>query len=1066
MGMRKKLISLLTAVTMLSSYSLPAFAEEIERLELVSSDSITLGASYDYLQGDWFEWDGVNGVLTLFGQLPDTKYDDTTWKTHNLAYFANINSELIKKIVVMPNTKTGTNADRMFAEMSNLTEIEGLPNLDTSDMNRMGYMFGECSSLRSLDLSGFDTSNVTSLNGTFCDCSSLTSIDLTNFDTSNVSNMSFTFCECESLTSIKMAGIDISFVYDMNSMFRGCTSLTSLDMSWFNISSVGDTAYMFMFCDSLKTLDLSGFDTSSASLMSGMFDGCSSLETIIVSDKWNIEDVSYTDRMFSDCNALIGGNGTVYDSTKTDKEYARIDTADAPGYLTASNEETDFVTVEPDKSYQKDGNTIIQTLIYSDPDSPIAYTITSSPNALSFEFDESINGEMIDPDDYVCYAIEIDPSIKTYSTNGHSYNMSDCWRIVNNEVNAEIPFAESSYINAPQYFDGSKVSVPVSGSFTDGGMYIGNYDLANNGYPGFSYGEMYGFSDLAVKVWYTKKHTHSYGEPEWTWSNDYSAATAKFSCTECTDVQTVTAAITSVTTQPTCTANGKKTYTAKAVFNGTEYTDSKYETINALGHTPANAVKENEKAATYSAVGSYDEVVYCSRCREELERKTVTVPMLVLAKPAVTATAGSKQVTLTWNAVTGAAQYRVYRYDNGRYTALVNTTGMSYTVSELTNFTKYSFLVRAINGSNGSAYSSADVVYATPIGTLAKPNFTATAGNKSVAVKWNAVADAKSYRVYKVENGKIAYLGETASTTYTAADLTNGTKYGFLVRAFNGNYGSAYANSDIKYATPFSTLAKPNFTVTAGNKSVTVKWSAVSGATSYRVYKVENGKIAYLNEVTGTSYTASNLTNGTKYGFLVRAFNGNTGSAYNNSDIKYATPAVAASIAKPTFTATAATGSVTVKWSAVSGATSYRVYQKNGTKITFLKEVTALTYTDTTVANGTKYGYLVRAFKGSTGSSYTDSDWEYVTPLAKPNVTVTAGTKSATVKWNKVTGAASYRVYRVDGTKITALANTTATTYTASVLTTGTKYGFIVRAFNGNDGSTYSNADIVYVTAK
>ena len=66
-------------------------------------------------------------------------------------------------------------------------------------------------------------------------------------------------------------------------------------------------------------------------------------------------------------------------------------------------------------------------------------------------------------------------------------------------------------------------------------MYIGNYDLANNGYPGFSYGEMYGFSDLAVKVWYTKKHTHSYGEPEWTWSNDYSAATAKFSCTECTE---------------------------------------------------------------------------------------------------------------------------------------------------------------------------------------------------------------------------------------------------------------------------------------------------------------------------------------------------------------------------------------------------------------------------------------------------------------------------------------------------------------------------------------------------
>ncbi len=434
---------------------------------------------------------------------------------------------------------------------------------------------------------------------------------------------------------------------------------------------------------------------------------------------------------------------------------------------------------------------------------------------------------------------------------------------------------------------------------------------------------------------------------------------------------------------PDCTTNGNIEYYIGSnnkfykLENGV-YTEITEEAtvIPASGHTEGEKVKENEVAPSYSSTGSYDEVVYCTECGEEISRETFTVPMLVLSKPAVTATPGNKQVTLSWGAVTGAAQYRVYRYENGTYTALVNTTGTSYTVGDLKNFTKAGFLVRAINGTNGSAYTNADVVYATPTGALAKPSFTVTAGNKQVTVKWTAVADAANYRVYKVENGKYVYLATVTGTSYTAADLTNGTRYGFLVRAFNGNVGSAYTNNDVVYAIPFSTLAKPKLTVTPGYKKAVLKWGAVTGAENYRVYRYENGQCKYLTTVTGTTYTSGSLTNGTKYGFLVRAFNGNTGSAYANADIVYATPC----LAKPKPAAKAAKGSVTLSWSAVDGAKSYRIYRyENGTYIALVNTAN----TSCAIANlpsGKQCGLLVRAINGTEGSAYTNADVVYATP--------------------------------------------------------------------------------------
>ena len=74
-----------------------------------------------------------------------------------------------------------------------------------------------------------------------------------------------------------------------------------------------------------------------------------------------------------------------------------------------------------------------------------------------------------------------------------------------------------------------------------------------------------------------------------------------------------------VTEEPTCTEAGEETFTCSRCG------ESKTEAAEALGHTPAAAVRENEKAATCEEAGSYDEVVYCSVCEDEISRETKVI---------------------------------------------------------------------------------------------------------------------------------------------------------------------------------------------------------------------------------------------------------------------------------------------------------------------------------------------------------------------------------------------------------------------------------------------------------
>lgn len=258
-----------------------------------------------------------------------------------------------------------TSTASWFMGCTNLTSITGIANLKTDNVTNMYAMFYNCSSLTSLDVSGFVTDNVTNMEKMFsaCDfttldisnfktdkvtnmkemfreCRSLATLtlDKNNFKTDNVTNMWLMFKDCESLTSLDVSGFNTANVTDMTLMFHGCKELTTLDVSGFNTAKVTTMEGMFNGCEGLTTLDLSSFNTTLVTNMMSMFYGCTSLTTISASDKWSNEGVaegtSTSTNMFYNCTSLVGENGTTYDATRTNHLYAHIDIAGDPGYFT------------------------------------------------------------------------------------------------------------------------------------------------------------------------------------------------------------------------------------------------------------------------------------------------------------------------------------------------------------------------------------------------------------------------------------------------------------------------------------------------------------------------------------------------------------------------------------------------------------------------------------------------------------------------------------------------------------------------------------------------------------
>ena len=230
------------------------------------------------------------------------------------------------------NTINVTIMDAMFKECKKLSQLN-VNHFDTSNVTNISYIFSGCNSLTKLDVSKWNTSNVTNMRGMFEGCKLITELNISNFDTSKVRDMQRMFSGCRKIEELDLKNFDTTNVVNMSYMFLNCTSLKNLNIKSFDTSQVTDMYMMFRLCESVIELDISNFNTSKVINMGHMFSVCRKLQKIYVSD-WNIDEVTTSYDMFTSDVNIVGGNGTTYNSNYTDVTYARIDTAETPGYFT------------------------------------------------------------------------------------------------------------------------------------------------------------------------------------------------------------------------------------------------------------------------------------------------------------------------------------------------------------------------------------------------------------------------------------------------------------------------------------------------------------------------------------------------------------------------------------------------------------------------------------------------------------------------------------------------------------------------------------------------------------
>lgn len=262
-----------------------------------------------------------------------------------------------------------------------------------------------------------------------------------------------------------------------------------------------------------------------------------------------------------------------------------------------------------------------------------------------------------------------------------------------------------------------------------------------------------------------------------------------------------------------------------------------------------------------------------------------------LASPVVTVSnvASSGKIKLTWNAISGAAKYRVYRSTSkdGTYTLMKTTNVTNYVNTSAVVGTKYYYKVRAIT-SGGSAGLYSDPV--SRVCCCARPEITVSndSATGKVVVSWKSVSGAASYKVCRSDSkdGKYEALKTVTGTSYTNTTAEAGKKYYYKVVAVASNSEANSAYSTYKART--CDLAAPvvSIALTSSGKPA-LTWDAIDGAVSYKVYRStsKNGTYKLMKTVTDPKYTNTSIESGTTYFYKVKAVCANTDGSSAYSEI-------------------------------------------------------------------------------------------------------------------------------------------------------------------------------------
>lgn len=299
-----------------------------------SDNAINVASTFsEYPVYAWI--DENDGGLKLYSEAPIIYLNENSrhlfW---NFAHVTSIDMEGLdtSKVYIMHG---------LFENNYSLQNLNLGSRFDTSNVYDMSMMFDEVKELTTLDLGDkFDTSNVRDAYSMFHGLRKLTSLDLGDkFNTINMEDMESMFDSLNVLTTLDLGdNFDTRNATNMKSMFASNHALTSLNLGdKFDTSRVTDMRHMFTWDTELPSIDLGDkFNTSSVVRMDQMFYNCPKMTTIYASQDFNTSSLTSSSKMFTLSKKLVGGAGTVWNSSHLDATYARIDnpSGNKPGYFT------------------------------------------------------------------------------------------------------------------------------------------------------------------------------------------------------------------------------------------------------------------------------------------------------------------------------------------------------------------------------------------------------------------------------------------------------------------------------------------------------------------------------------------------------------------------------------------------------------------------------------------------------------------------------------------------------------------------------------------------------------
>ncbi len=491
-------------------------------------------------------------------------------------------------------------------------------------------------------------------------------------------------------------------------------------------------------------------------------------------------------------------------------------------------------------------------------------------------------------------------------------------------------------------------------------------------------------------------------------------------------------------------------------------------TYTKIGETADTAYRSNELAANTEYF--YKVIAFNKAGSSNIDYANIASDTTIVAPPAgfSDTVVSFSQIDLQWDAVDGAAGYRLYisADDGNNYcdTAIEKVT--SYSDTGLTANSKYYYKILAYNGNGDSEFSDTLIITTKVLAPTGLADIVISASQ--INLSWNSVEGADGYTIYRSSPSSADYkhtlIGEVTSCNDTG--LTAFTSYTYKVTAYSDAGESGFSDT---LCDTTMVAAPANFCDSVVDSSqINLFWSSVDGASCYYVsYSIDSGR-TYIDTSVGTDtfYYSTGLNANTKYFYTVRAYNYKGYSDYSD------TLSLFTIVAAPTNVSAKSKSSsrIDISWDEVEGAERYRVYMDTTGNVgsnNLLVDTSSTSYCNTGLAANTEYFYKVTAYNtvGESKASSIVSDTTIVAAPSNLSDSVVSASR-IDLQWDTVPGAASYKIYRLNTTskKYDSVGVASINSYSDTALSAYTVYTYKLKAYNGNGNSEFSG--ILFDTTK